>query len=403
MNRNQLEPKVVLDALLKSGPPPEGIEGQQFEHARALTQSLSTASPAEVEQLAEPLSLAILEASVRARDPRLPEALVSSPRRALAKAAKKVLYQLRSLGVSVPEKKPEQNAVVSQSAAPEVLPALLSPITGSGEQALMIPRPHRGGGFHLVEALISDERGIWKLGEFEASRSAYRKSVKQFRGGSASAIELTPAEVKDILSIAAATNLSSKTAYPEGTDALLRQFEASPVEEPPLPAPEPEDERLATEAAELHKQPEIQTWLPPEDEIRVLFAKMEEVVHSPLELTKVQRTEQLSEQPKIAARKFFTPERRSRYARRLWKMADFFERTARPKPAQLARAEARRLFHSASGEPSSFGYFLFEKVLLLAQRSQAGEPLPEPGQQLKVPEAKTPPAERRSPGGLILP
>lgn len=403
MNKNQLEPKVVLDALLKSGAPPEGIETEQFEHARALTQSLSTASPSEVEQLAEPLSLAILEASLRARDPRLAEALVTSSRRALAKAAKKVLYQLRSLGVAVPEKKPEQPVVAPQSPGPEILPALLSPISGSGEQALMIPHPHRGGGFHLIEVLISDERGIFKLAEYEASRSAYRKSVKQFRSGGTSAIEVTPADVKGILSVAAATNLGSKTAYPDGVDALLRQFEASPVEEPPLPTPEPEDERLATEAAELHGQPEVQPWLPPEDEIRALFAKMEEVVHSPLELTQVQRSEQLSEQPKIAARKFFTPERKRRYARRLWRIADFFERTARQKQAQVARAEGRRLFHDTSGEPSPFGYFLFEKVLLLAQRAQTGEPLPEPGQQARASEPKTPPSERRSPGGLILP
>src|SRR5258708_13104832 len=131
MDRNQIGAKVVREGLLKSGTPRGGMEGQQFEQARALTQSLSTASPAEVEQLAEPLSLAILEASVRARDPRLPEALVSSSRRALAKAAKKVLYQLRSLGVSVPEKKPEQNAVVSQAPAPEGLPACLSPINSA--------------------------------------------------------------------------------------------------------------------------------------------------------------------------------------------------------------------------------------------------------------------------------
>ena len=397
MNRNQLEPKVVLDALLKSGSPPEGIEGQQFEQARALTQSLSTASAAEVEQLAEPLSLAILEASVRARDPRLPEALVSSSRRALAKAAKKVLYQLRSLGVSVPEKKPEQNAVVSQSPAPEVLPALLSPITGSGEQALMIPRPHRGGGFHLVEVLISDERGIWKLGEFEASRSAYRKSVKQFRGGSASAIELNPAEVKDVLSVAAATNLNSKTAYPEGADALLRQFEAPPVEEPPLPAPEPEDERLATEAAELHKQPELQPWLPPEDEIRALFAKMEEVVHSPLQLTETQRSEQLIHALRTASDQFFTRERRRMYARRLWQMGRFFERTERDRAAAMARAEARRLFHSIDPWKSPFADFLFEKVLVLAKQMQAGGQLPEAS------AANSEGEERRSPGGIILP
>jgi len=403
MSKTSTDPKAILDALLNSQVPPEGIGSHEFERARAFAQSLATVSPADVEQLPETLALAILEAALRSRDSRLAEALTDSHQRGLAKAAKKVLYQLRSLGISVAEKKPEPAPAPNQSSAAEALPALLSPVSSSGEQALMIPRPHRGGGFHLIELLLSDQRGIDKLSEFEVSRSSYRKSVKKFRSGSAAAIELNPVEVKEILSATAAINLRSKSAYPEGTDALLRQFEASPTEEPPLPAAEPEDERLATQAVELHSQPELQPWLPPEDEIRALFAKMEEVVHSPLELTQVQKSEQLSEQPRIAARKFFTPERKKIYALRLWKMADFFDRTAREKQAQIARAEARRLFHRANGEPSPFAYFLFEKVLLLAQRAQAGQPLPEPGQQIQSTEANPAPTERRSPGGLILP
>jgi len=403
MSKTSSDPKAVLDALLSTQTPPEGIGTQEFERARVLAQSLAIVSSADVEQLPEVLALAILEGTLRTRDPRLAEALTGSHQRALAKAAKRVLYQLRSLGVAIAEKKPEPAPVPSQSSSPEALPALLSPVSGSGEQALMIPRPHRGGGFHLIEVLLSDQRGIDKLGEFEASRSSYRKSVKKFRSGVSAAIELNPSEVKEILSAAAAINLRSKNAYPEGTDALLRQFEASPTEEPPLPPADPEDERLATQSLELHKEPELQPWLPPEDEIRALFAKLEEVVHSPLELTQVQKSEQLSEQPRIAARKFFTPERKKIYARRLWKMADFLDRTGRQKQAHIARAEARRLFHDDNGEPSPFGYFLFEKVLLLAQRAQAGQPLPQPGEQIQSNEANPAPAERRSPGGLILP
>src|SRR5262249_36784635 len=159
---------------------------------------------------------------------------------------------------------------------------------------------------------------------------------------------------KEILSTAAAINLSSKHAYPEGTDGLLRQFEASPVEEPPLPAAGPEDERLATQSLDLHPEPELPPCLPPDADIRAPIAKLEEVVHSRLELTQVQKSEQLSEQPRIAARRFFTPERKKIYARRLSRMADFFDRTGRQKQADIARAEARRLFHHAEGDPSPF-------------------------------------------------
>src|SRR5262249_13288364 len=135
-------------------------------------QSLATVSSADVEQLPETLALALLEGTLRARDPRLAEALTGSQQRGLAKAAKRVLYQLRSLGVAVVEKKPESGPAPSQSSPAETLPALLSPVSSSGEQALMIPRPHRGGGFHLIEVLLPDQRGIDKLGEFEASRSS---------------------------------------------------------------------------------------------------------------------------------------------------------------------------------------------------------------------------------------
>src|SRR5215471_10819238 len=107
MSKTSSDPKAMLDALLSAQPPPEGIDNQELERARTFAQSLATVSPVDVEQLPEILALAILEGTLRARDPRLAEALTDSHHRALAKAAKRVLYQLRSLGIAVPKKKPE--------------------------------------------------------------------------------------------------------------------------------------------------------------------------------------------------------------------------------------------------------------------------------------------------------
>jgi len=70
-----------------------------------------------------------------------------------------------------------------------------------------------------------------------------------------------------------------------------------------------------------------------------------------------------------------------------------YERLGRSEAARLAKAEARRLYHSAPGLFSPFAVRLFEKVL------RAGETGPQPSVDTKRAQG----AERRSPGGLILP
>jgi hypothetical protein len=392
--------KTLVDALLEQGSAVPGFVAEDVARARALASDLEASAPSELESLPEELALAVLESAVRSRDPRLPEALASSSRKALAKAGKKALYRLRSLGVAVPEKKVDPPPAASPAAAAEELPSLLSAVSGSGEQALVVPRPRRGGGLEVAQFVISDEKGIVHLAENEVSRGGYRKQLREIRGGrTAPAIEISSEEARRILSAAAAQNVETKTDYPPGTDQALRHLGAAPHrEELQLPAPEAGDERLATEGARLHQQPEMQPWLPPESQIRLLVAKSEEIIHSPLQLTEAQKSEQLVHQFRSAARAFFTPEVEKLYARRLWRMAEFFEHTGRPQPASVARAEAKRLFHRAVEPFSRFAEFLFEKVLLLSQRAQAGKPLPQPGGP-----GPQPPAEHRSPGGLILP
>ncbi len=129
---------------------------------------------------------------------------------------------------------------------------------------------------------------------------------------------------------------------------------------------------------------------------------MDQVTHSPLELTEAQRSEQTLSLFHNAARAFFTPEMRKLYARRLWRMASFFQRTGREPQAQIARAEARRLFHGPAEAMSRFAEFLFEKVLWLSQRTAPGESEPD-APAAAAPQSPQPPGERRSPGGLILP
>jgi hypothetical protein len=416
------DPKKTLAALLAGTP--LGLDSAAEARARALANDPAAATREAVEGLPEPLVLAVLEAAVKARQPELAMALQDSPARALAKGAKKALYALRSLGVAVPEPAPEPAATAAPPAPPaaetaEALPCILSAPTGTGERALLVVRPIRGGGLEVFQVLVSDERGITQAVVAETNRSAYRRQLRELRQEKPlRASEVTLDEARAVLADSAALNAATGTPLPAGGDEMLRHLDVRPSAGPAdLPAPAPEDERLAAQAHALHADPEAQPWLPPESQLKLLAQRFDEVMTSPLQLTPVQKEEQLRGVLRSTAQQFFTPQVRRVWGRRLWHLADFLERTGRPEKAAQARAEGRRMFHNASAGPSRFEEFLFEKVLILSRILQKGEKLPErPGAPMpglaqavegtggKAPApAQGPPGERKSPGGLILP
>ncbi|MCP3141259.1 hypothetical protein [Pyxidicoccus xibeiensis] len=408
------EPRPLLDAL-RAGTPLPTFPADAVEAARALARDVGAATPAAVEALPEALAAAVLEAAVVDGVPALAEALSGSAVKPLAKAAKKALYRLRSRGVAVAEAPRPAAAATPEPAraaasAPEALPAMASTITSAGERALVLGRVLRGGGVEMVQALVSDVEGVVELRLGEKSRGNWRRILREAleRGG---AVELPQHEAAALLAEAAGTNLRARTPFPPDLDVALRHFGVQAQVEPTvLPPPEPEDVRRALEGDRLHETPELATWLPPEADVKRLLQKLDEVMHSPLALSDVQRQEQLQAAVRAVAREVFASEARPRYALRLWRMADFFERTARPHEADLARGEARRLFHGADEPFSRFAERLFEKVLALvaaagarAGAAQAAATPPAGNAEAPAAAAPAPSQERRSPGGLILP
>jgi hypothetical protein len=263
-------------------------------------------------------------------------------------------------------------------------------------------------GLEVSQIVFTDELGIVQYSRTEMSRSAYRKSLRELDQPSApSALRVSRDEARAVLSEAWAQNERSQSPLPPGADDFLRRIDLAPAKaELELPAPEPDDERMSARGHLLHSEPEIQPWLPNEEQLRVLAAKADAVTHSLLQMSEAQRSEQIVHQFRSAAREFFTPERSRLYARRLWRMADFFGRLGRMEPAAIARAEARRLFHGHREPFSRFAEFLFEKVLLLTQHQrpdQGSDTLRQQDTADANPEMPAPTGERKSPGGLILP
>src|SRR5579871_491585 len=111
------------------------MEFSKEERARATTLAADpdTAPLPELEALPDALLATVLDAAVQRRSAVLPERLAASSSKRLAKAGKRALYQLKSLGVAVAERR-EEARPTPVAAAPEPLPALLTPITGDGER-----------------------------------------------------------------------------------------------------------------------------------------------------------------------------------------------------------------------------------------------------------------------------
>jgi hypothetical protein len=397
------DPREILHAI-KSG---EALPfpSHAVEKARQLLQDPVYARAAELEELPDELALAVLDASVQAGVTTLADVLSGSARKPLAKAAKKALYQLRSRGVAVPEKKPEPapTPVVQREEPP---PSLVSAITGNGERALIIGRPVRGR-IETLQMVIADEHGVVHLGIQEISRGQYRKVLKDaHRPDAPSAVEISQDEARELLAEATGTNLRSKTPFPGGLELALQHLGITSREQPrQLPPPEADDQGLAARGASLHDEPEISQWLPPIDALRQLALKAQEIAASPLYVDENQRAQQLHHTIQTMAEGFFTEPMRQLYGRRLWLMADLFDRSARPEQARIARAEARRLFHGAPGLFSPFGVKLFEKVLTLSG-PQFGAPVaggPEAQAATEATHEESPAGEKKSPGGLILP
>ncbi|MEW5737461.1 MAG: hypothetical protein AB1938_00970 [Myxococcota bacterium] len=316
-----------------------------------------TMTAEQVEGLAPDQVETVLAAWVKAKRTELPEALAGSRSKPVAKLAKKALYQLKSLGLEVKDTQAPASAPqpkTEESADPSGLPAVLSPIVGTGERAILFATPVRGGGLEIFQGIVSDEFGLVQLGSGSTNRNTYRGQMKALeRDGVLKVLKVPLSRMKLELGRAMTMNERSGTRLPDEWETALRKVGVTPQDpDVPIPPPEPDDEREAEKAGTLHDEPELGQWMPSEAELAKLGQIASEVKASPLALSEAQKAEQLAHRAVALAREFLTPDKRRLYARRLWANAEILEASGRAAQAKLARAEARRLFHTS--EPSRF-------------------------------------------------
>lgn len=342
-------------------------------------------SQAQVEAMGEPEADAALDAWVKAKRHELPEALARSSSKLHARLAKRALYRLKSSGLEVAT--PQAIAQLPQplASAPEEFPAVLSAILGTGERAVFFVRPVRGGGLEVFQGILNDERGVMQLEGGTAKRSTYRKRIEELQADPSLKVLLVPWErMKLELGRALAMNDRTGTRPTDESADILRRLDV--VAENPdwdVPAVEAGDEALAAGAKALHEHPELKQWLPSEPAIAELGRRLD-----PIELAGQPLGEAAQRQAREVAQGYLTRERRKIYARRLWAMAELFDRSSRAEAAGLARAEARVLYHLEI--PSLFVEAMFDAVVARrrAALEEARAHVHSPGARLAPPVAR---------------
>ncbi len=343
--------------------------------------------PTTASEAGADIARAAIEAARAASRPDVLWALSGHPAREIGKAARRALHLLRARGVEVGERPAAPAAPVTLAKTEEASEACrTTPVDGFGDRALWIPLK-RMQGFELWELILSDERGVVEAHRVEVSRKQLRAHFASLPQGGVGIYELPLERAAGFLA-EAITLGGEPRALTEARQLLDRlgggdQAKAIPTSAAAAP---PADEALRlAESAQLFDEPEARTFVPAEELLRELAAKLDEIDVSPLLLDERQKTERRQHVLDQAVEGYFTPERRARYARRLFELSDLWASEAREVLAARAAATARHLAGPGPILESPFARRMFHRVF--------GPP----------PAAPPPEPEKTAKGGLILP
>src|SRR5207253_5835794 len=343
--------------------------------------------------LPEPLALALVRAAGDAQRQDALVELAGAPQKALAKEAKRELQRLKQRGVQVQEIRPRGETVLKPPPEAEAPACYASSIDAYGERAVWWSRATRGG-VEVVQAVVSDVKGILAIDALALSRRNFRDFAKRLprQGGVVTSVEVPKDHARWLIAQAAEEGSRNGFAPPPAYGDALRLLGPAPQEAPPPPGASiefgPDGElphRLA--GAALFADPLFMAWIPEEDAIRSFALKVDEVAVSRLYIDDAQRKQAFERTADDASAAYFTPQRRARYARRLVEMAHVLAAESRIDAARAALAVAHDL-QGEQGARNAFCRALFTHVV--------------EGRWQK-PAEQEPAAPPTTPGGLITP
>jgi len=318
--------------------------------------------------LPEPLALAVVRAAGEAQRQEALVELASAAEKTIAKEAKRELQRLKQRGIQVQEIKPRGDSVLRPAPEAEAPPCYASSIDAYGERAVWWSRATRGG-IEVVQAVISDVRGVLAIDALALSRRNFRDFAKRLprEGGVVTSVEVPKDHARWLIASAAEEGARNGFSPPPAYADALRLLGPAPQQPPPFPAAAiqfgPEGELpYRVKGPSLFSDLLFSTWIPEEDALRSFVLKVDEIGVSRLYLDDAQRKTAFERVADDASAAYFTPQRRIRYARRLLEMAHVLASESRLDGARTALAVAHDL-EGEEGARNPFCRALFTHAL----------------------------------------
>jgi hypothetical protein len=321
----------------------------------------------DIAALPEPLALALARAAGEAHRSETLAELAQVAHKPLAKEAKRELQRLKQRGVQVREIGPQGPSVMKPVPEAEPPPSYASSIDAYGERAVWWARAAKGS-VEVVQAVISDVKGILAIDALALPRRGFREFVKRLpRGGMVATAEVPKEHARHLIAAAAEEGARNGFAPPPAYADALRVL--GPAPQPPPPSPgeridfgEAGEVAHAMAGAALFADPLFMAWIPEEDALRSFALRVDEISVSRLYIDDAQRKTAFERASDDAAEAYFTPQRRARYARRLLEMAHVLESEQRLDTARASLAVARALLRD-DGARNPFCRSLFAHAL----------------------------------------
>lgn len=340
--------------------------------------AVESADPAAVAALPERLRALVLDEALQKRAIGLVTALAGSSDKVVVKEAKRVLHSLKTQGVKFEAPKPAAPAPAPTTAAtPEDLPTFMTNVDGFGERILLLARSVRAG-IDVAQVVVSDTVGVVDARLVPLARREFRKFVQNIsQAGGLVVAEVPRPYARGLITAALDLNARARKPIPSGWhDVAFAIGPSVPAQPSPgRSVPPPADlDPLVRRADELFALDELKTWMPPEEVLRPLALKLDEIGASPLYLDDSAREEAVSALFARATSDFWTADRRRLYAERLFDLAWLLHQASRHEASQLCAASALALESEQPIEDVRFGYALFEKLLPVLRSGKTPTP-----------------------------
>ena len=339
---------------------------------------------AELAVLPIALAAAVLRACAQGNRQELLREAATGRDKALAKEAKRELQRLKSRGVAVAEIAPSGAPVVRPAPDAEPTPCFASSIDAYGERAVWWTRPYRGG-VEIVQAVLSDTKGIIAADRMILARKQFKQLLLRLpKAGVVSSAEISRDHARSL--IAASTEEGSRNGFAPPPSFAESLASLGPALEVPEASPGTQidfgpDGELphALAGAALFADPLFSAWIPEEGPLRQAAVRVEEIAQGKLYVDEAQRKAAFDSAVDDHAQAYFTPQRRAKYAHRLFEMAHVLRADGRLDAARTAAAVARAIT-AADGAENPFCRGLFAHALegLMRPRPPSAESPPLP-------------------------